>query len=356
MEKLEIPFKGSFSHASATRSSTETVLVVAESDDGEIGYGEGCPRSYVTGETIETALNFFNEHSGLLEKIESIDELKKWVNDNSKVIDKNPAAWCAVELSLLDLLGQVAGEPIETILNLPTLSGFFKYTAVLGTGSIDGFKEQVKQYGHVGFTDFKLKVSGNLNDDKLKIETLTALVDKPRIRLDANNLWCSHDEAATYIKSLEHSFFAIEEPLETGDYEGLKKMSELTSMPMILDESFLVKEDFNNLTGNPKSWIINLRVSKMGGIVRSLDIAIDAKSRGIAMIIGAQVGETSILTRGALTVANSYSDILLAQEGAFGTYLLERDITAEPITFGREGLLSVDKFGDKSGLGIDFSF
>jgi len=41
----------------------------------------------------------------------------------------------------------------------------------------------------------------------------------------------------------------------------------------------------------------------MGGILRSLAIAEQAKQIGIPIIIGAQVGETSILTRAALTLA-----------------------------------------------------
>jgi len=44
------------------------------------------------------------------------------------------------------------------------------------------------------------------------------------------------------------------------------------------------------------------------------------------VIVGAHVGETSLLTRAALTVANSARDLLVAQEGAFGTHLLARDV------------------------------
>ena len=90
----------------------------------------------------------------------------------------------------------------------------------------------------------------------------------------------------------------------------------------------------------------------MGGILRSLAIAEEAKARGIPIIIGAQVGETSILTRAALTVANQYRDILLAQEGAFGTYLLKQDITDSPLMFGKRGTLDSQGLSRQSGLGL----
>ena len=43
-----------------------------------------------------------------------------------------------------------------------------------------------------------------------------------------------------------------------------------------------------------------------------------------------------MLTRAALTVANSARDILIAQEGAFGTHLLAHDVIDPPLMFGAE--------------------
>ena len=48
------PFRGSFEHASAVRERAENVIVIAEGANGQYGLGEGCPRSYVTGETVAT--------------------------------------------------------------------------------------------------------------------------------------------------------------------------------------------------------------------------------------------------------------------------------------------------------------
>ena len=59
------------------------------------------------------------------------------------------------------------------------------------------------------------------------------------------------------------------------------------------------------------------------------------------MIVGAQVGETSLLTRAALTVAQAAGSALFAQEGAFGTFLLTRDVCEPPLMFGAGGVLHV---------------
>ena len=75
---------------------------------------------------------------------------------------------------------------------------------------------------------------------------------------------------------------------------------------------------------------------------------------GIPIIVGAQVGETSILTRAALTVASTFRDILLAQEGGFGTYLLKHDIVEPSLMIGKGAKLSIDSITDDSGFGLDY--
>ena len=78
----------------------------------------------------------------------------------------------------------------------------------------------------------------------------------------------------------------------------------------------------------------------MGGLLRSLEIVHAARARGIRVIVGAQVGETSLLTRAALTVATAAGGALVAQEGAFGTHLLQYDVCTPPLMFGDGGTLT----------------
>jgi hypothetical protein len=57
------------------------------------------------------------------------------------------------------------------------------------------------------------------------------------------------------------------------------------------------------------------------------------------MIVGAHVGETSVLTRAGITLAHAIKDRLVGHEGAFGTHLLTRDVFSDPLMFGRRGFL-----------------
>jgi L-alanine-DL-glutamate epimerase-like enolase superfamily enzyme len=90
----------------------------------------------------------------------------------------------------------------------------------------------------------------------------------------------------------------------------------------------------------------------MGGLIRSLQVLERIRDAGLRVIVGAHVGETSLLTRAALTAANAARDILVAQEGAFGTHLLEHDVVDPPIMFGARGELDARDLPAGPGFGI----
>ena len=107
-----VPFKIVFRHASASRAQAENLIVAAHSDCGRVGYGEGCPRSYVTGETVEGGSVFVREIAGsITDTIRDADSLRACIRTHTDIIDRNPAAFCAAEIAILDLIGKVEQRP-----------------------------------------------------------------------------------------------------------------------------------------------------------------------------------------------------------------------------------------------------
>ncbi|MGD9037131.1 MAG: hypothetical protein PVF10_11275, partial [Syntrophobacterales bacterium] len=49
-------------HYLAERTHSENLVVQVETDSGVIGFGEGIPRQYVTGEVMESSLRFLQNH------------------------------------------------------------------------------------------------------------------------------------------------------------------------------------------------------------------------------------------------------------------------------------------------------
>ena len=353
---LTIPFHAAFKHATAERRTTQTLWVTAHGSGGAVGHGEGCPREYVTSESLSTAHSFVAQNrSDWLDSIRDFDTLSHWTNRHRAEIDSNPAAWAAVELAILDLIGKETGRSVESVLELPEINGRFCYTAVIGDGSPEQFNAQLSAYLKTGFWAFKIKLSGDPERDATKTQALEhAGVSPTAVRADANNLWSDADTAIRHVDGLGFPFFAVEEPLSPRDYEGMQRIASALDTRIILDES-LVRSDQLALLGGPANrWIINLRVSKMGGLLRSLELVSAARLRDLQVIVGAQVGETSLLTRAALTVANWSRDLLIGQEGAFGTHLLTRDVIQPSIMFGPRGELDATSLPvGRGGFSLD---
>lgn len=355
LSRLEIPFKVKFRHAAAERSRMASVWVEARGN-GLLGVGEGCPREYVTGESLTSAEEFFRRtRDAVVGEVRSVDDLRAWQSGRASEIDANPSAWCAVELALLDLFARDERRSVESLIGAPPLSDGYRYSAVLGDGDFPTFLKTALKYRAFGLKDFKVKLSGESTSDKRKLRTLRVLgVAAARIRVDANNLWHSPDEAAEYLCALG-PLAAIEEPIAAGDFEGMRRIAERTGARIILDESLLHAGQLSEIAQDPRRWVVNVRVSKMGGLLRSLDVARRARELGVGVIVGAQVGETSVLSRAALPVAQAAGEALYAQEGAFGTRLLQHDICPTPLMFGFGGLLKTHslKFNERPGWGLE---
>ena len=345
-----VPFKVVFRHASASRRHAENLIVAARSDDSHVGFGEGCPRDYVTGETRTSALDFIRHHAAsLITEVRDLASLRGWIADHADDIDRDPAAFCAMETAILDLFGRTSRKCIEELVETPRPNTAFKYSAVLGNAPHPAYLWQLRRYRRRGFDDFKIKLSGDARRDARKLGALAKTAR--RVRLDANNLWRSADDCIRQLATLPRKVFAIEEPLQAGDLQGFRAVGEKIGARIVLDESLVRIEQLETLT-DPDHWIVNIRVSKMGGILRSMAVAERARRLGVGIIVGCQVGETSLLTRAALPVMQAAGSDLVAAEGAFGTYLLRRDLTTPCLMFGDAGRLGPDEIPDAPGFGL----
>ena len=176
-----------------------------------------------------------------------------------------------------------------------------------------------------------------------------------RLRVDANNAFETAETAIAHIRCLDERPWAIEEPLAARDFDGFREVAEACRAKIILDESLVRLADLEAAGDGP--WIANIRVSKVGGLIRALALGREAVKRGAPIVIGSQVGETSILTRAGLSLAHDLSDSVLAMEGAFGSLLLTTDVVGTPLQFGGGGVLvSDDGLAQAPGLGLTVDF
>ena len=358
-QELHVPFKATVRHASASRKVGESIWIEAERN-GYSGFGEGCPRPYVTGERVSTCLEWYNEHVSEIEaECTSLDKLKTWIEKEVDLLDKSPAAWSAIELALLELFAREEGQSVEYLVGLQDPQRAYSYTAIMGDDEPWRYKVVLDMYLVRGFTDFKIKLNGDLGRDRDKLVFLNELAEQHhvgplRIRLDANNLWHANpDAAADHLKALDMPFFALEEPVMPKDVPTLCRLSEELDVPIILDESLCSYADLLTYDGMPGRFIANIKVSRVGGVLRALKLVEGLRDRAWPIIVGAHVGETSVLTRAAMCVAQAAGENLIAQEGGFGTILVEHEPASPSLSYGHKGIIDLSKpYAEKTVNGL----
>lgn len=357
---LHIPFVVVFKHSTKSRSDVDTVLVEVELESGEIGYGECLPRDYVTGETVESVTNslvnkVFPNVTGLelSDHLQAISFLENFEAQIPELESHELCVKTAFELALLDAVGKHTKMSVLDMLGGPKKDSI-QYSGIVSAENPVMVEQFLKMYKAVGINTVKLKVGTNPEQDFENVKIAREILGpKASIRVDANEAWDLTQAKDQLNKLMDFNIESVEQPMPAAnkeDYPALKSYLQ-ERIHISLDESLCSYGDGEWMAKNNGGTLFNLRVSKNGGLINSLRLYRLAKEHGIDCQLGAQVGETSLLTSAGLILASLLGDCLY-HEGAFGTRLLEKDIVDQPIQFGKEGRLDIDKIRSQPGLGV----
>jgi muconate cycloisomerase len=361
---VHIPLRRPIRHASHARTETENLVVRCVLQDGTVGYGEGVPRDYVTGETIESDFDLlresrlpeqfiechqFAEALALAERL----ELSRPPNDERGC--HGNAARCAVELAILDAYGRYFGHPLSDATRLLTPDVCAAQPWVRYSGAITsarGTKLRLATLGMrlFGFQQLKVKVGLAGHDDVGRLRAVRGLAGrKMDLRIDANEAW-PPDEVVERIQALEpFGITSVEQPVAHGLVGCLKQVREQVRVPIMLDESLCSRSDAERAAGDGLCDLFNLRLSKCGGFIPTLRLVQLAKSRGLGYQLGCQVGETAILSAAGRHFATSVAGIRYL-EGSYDRYLVRESLGKTDLTFRLGGWAPALK---GPGLGVD---
>lgn len=344
----DIPIKAFGEARSVSGSSARRVLVHVEDVDGVVGIGEGCPPGEAGGETMETALAYLHRRRHVLAGLGDPTALAGWIQNNGQEVNENAAAFCAAELALLDLFSRQSNRSIEQLFVAPHLAAPLKVSAVHASGPFLTFHRAARAFDRWGMTDAVLRLSGRSGADARRAAFLAR---KGKVRLDAANRWPDAKTAIAALKPLARHAWAVEEPVARGDWDGMRAVHEETGLSIIADESFR-HQGHLDLMPPGEAYIPCFRVSKIGGLMRSVSALRNALDQNRKVIIGADPGESTILTRAGLLLAGGAADKLAGYEGAYGRLLLKQDIVEPQLAFGLDGKLDPGSLQDQVGLGL----
>ena len=361
LASVDLPFRVKFKHSAAERQRSESLFLKCVTDAGVMGFGESLPREYVTGESRDGAFELLAER--VLPRLvgrsfADLGEVETFLGEcdgraPADWVDSSTpqgAAWCAVDLALLDAFGRAFDER-PLVDGASSLPPGFRYSGVVSAET--GWKKtlQLLAYRAMGLEHLKLKLSAETSE--ADVHRIRALVGHGMdLRADANMGWTA-DEALESMRAFApYGVHSYEQPIAAADLEGQARLVAESGLDVMADESFHTRESLEGLIEFGAATAVNARISKCGGLVATRNRCREALAAGLWVQMGCQVGESSLLSAAHLRLCAAVGDVRYA-EGCFGKLLLAEDPVAPLLQFRRGGRPPAPPAGPGLGVMID---
>lgn len=295
----------------------DSTVVCIETDAGITGVGESCPLgpaylpAYAAG--VRAGLAELAPH--LLG--ENPTQLARLNRRMDAVLKGHPYVKSAVDVACWDILGQAAGLPVCVLLGGRYGENFGLYRAI-SQQSPEEMAGKVAGYRAEGYRRFQLKVGGEADTDMERIRAAAAQLRRgDRLIADANTGWLRHD-AARVVRAVKDVDVYIEQPCLT--YEECLSVRRRTDLPFILDECVDSIDMILRGHADGAMDVVNLKISKFGGLTKARQARDLCVSLGIAMIIEDTWGG-DIVTAAIAHLAHSTPPELLFASTDFNSYV-----------------------------------
>lgn len=260
----------------------DSTVVGVETECGLIGYGEVCPLgpyylpAYAEGvragirELAPHLIGFDPRELGVLNHI--MDAAFKG----------HPYVKSGIDIACWDILGKSCGLPVCQLMGGRFGESVRLYRAISQV-SPDAMASNVAGYRDAGYTRFQLKVGGDPDTDIQRIRSVREVLGpNERLVADANTGWTQH-EAQRVVRAVSDLDVYIEQPCLS--YEECLAVRRNTTHPFVLDENIDCLDMLLRAKRDLAMDVVNLKISKLGGLTRTRQARDLCVSMGIAMTL-----------------------------------------------------------------------
>ena len=307
---LRVPLKTPFKTALRTVNTVEDIVVMVDTDSGEIGYGEAAATAVITGDThgsIIEAIRSFIRPRLIGQDIANLNHITRLIQG---ALERNFSAKAAVEIAVYDLFGQLYKAPLYKM-----LGGGDPVISTDITISVDYIDKMVSDSVAAverGFESLKIKVGKDIGVDVERVKAIyTAVEGRARLRLDVNQGWTAK-QAVHVLQQLEDAgvrLELVEQPVKAHDLDGMKYVTDRVHTPIMADESVFGPLQVIELIKMRAADIINIKLMKTGGISNAIRIADICAMYEIECMMGCMI-ESSISVAAAVHVAVAKSNVI----------------------------------------------
>ena len=282
--QVDLPLEeGSYNWSGGNTVETfDSTIVCVDTDTGLSGYGEVCPLgpAYLSAYAAGARAGIAELGPALL----GLDPTQVGMLNHAMdtALKGHPYVKSPLDIACWDILGQVAGLPICELLGGRYDDDFILYRAI-SQESPEKMADLVAIHRDDGYTRFQLKVGADPADDVERIRAAASRVGpQDRLVADANTGWLMHD-AKRVVAAVGDIDLYIEQPCLS--YEECLSIRASTHHPFVLDESIASVHDLLRARDDNAMDVINLKISKLGGMTKARQLRDLCVSIGIAMTI-----------------------------------------------------------------------
>lgn len=353
---VRLPLRRPVRHASAQRQTSENLFVCCRLADGTTGWGEGVPRTYVTGESIEGAFEQWSasellaqcdrDCTGWPDVVSLCQRLRLAETVQDPRGAHGNALRCAIELSILDAFGRLIEQPVSAALGhvetktaqLVEPSGArVRYSGVITSQRRRKELSSALKIRCYGLAHCKIKVGLPDVDESDRLRRIRRFLgSKMDMRLDANEAWSGSEVCRRLEPLLDHRVSCVEQPVAHEEVGACAELRQRLPVQVMLDESLASQRDAAAAIRDQTCDLFNIRLSKCGGMIRSLQMADAARQAGLHYQLGCHPGESPILSAAGRHWAGAVSGIRYL-EGSYDRHVLNDWPTHQEWTFGYGG-------------------
>lgn len=282
--QIDLPlYEGSYNWSGGKSVSVfDSTVIEIETTEGVTGWGEVCPLgpfylpAYAAG-----------VRAGLLElgpHLLGFDACEIGVLNHrmDAALQGHPYVKSGIDMACWDILGKSTGQPLCTLLGGRFGEDITLYRAI-SQESPDAMADKVGKYRAEGYRRFQLKVGGDPDVDIQRIHAVAAKLEPgDRLVADANTGWSLH-EAMRVVLACKDVDVYIEQPCRT--YEECLSVRRHTNHPFVLDENIDSLEMLLRAQRDLAMDVVNIKISKLGGLTKARQVRDLCVSMGISMTI-----------------------------------------------------------------------
>jgi L-Ala-D/L-Glu epimerase len=261
------------------------------------------------------------------------DDLARIIEEVDATLAFNTSVKAGIDMALHDLLARRLGVPLHTLLGGRQHDRIVQ-SRILPIKAPAEMATQAAQLAEAGYRQLKLKLSG---DTSLDVARIAAVRDAAgpgvALTLDPNQSYSAKQMMGAFARMERHDISLIEQPVPAADWAGLALLTRTLPVAIEADESAQSVQDVFRLVAERACDVINLKVTKLGGLRRFQQAVRICEAGNVTCRVGAAFGP-ALLQAASLHAASTVRLLPYACELSEHQHLLDDPCTDLPVHAG----------------------